>query len=217
MLAEPHGLRIAVDGQVVNRERLHRAFLRQLREAGNREDLTLARRQCAARAVNEAGAGEFRAISSRNPVGDTSRSRHAPRASSIALLAIGSVWRESLVDGLAAFGGNRFARSALRASFRERSCWSGSPKRLQRLPRYFDIQAREFLQSRVRDRAVSERVRPRNEHVRVHRSIYGRSASKPHRAQHVLEQHLEEEYGGDAAEQQAHEIGVAKFIAEANG
>src|SRR5512132_4589597 len=68
----------------------------------------------------------------------------------------------------------------------------------------------------ARSRGLGE-SRTRNKQVRVHRSIYGRSASKPHRAQHVLEQHLEEEYGGDAAEQQAHEIGVAKFIAEAKG
>jgi hypothetical protein len=34
MLAEPHGLRIAIDGQVANRERLHRAFLSRRREVG---------------------------------------------------------------------------------------------------------------------------------------------------------------------------------------
>ena len=46
--------------------------------------------------------------------------------------------------------------------------------------------------------------------------MWASSASKPDDAQHVLEQHLEEEHGGDAAEQQAHEVGVPVFVAEAD-
>src|SRR5512134_1295664 len=43
------------------------------------------------------------------------------------------------------------------------------------------------------------------------------SRSESRHAQYVLEQHLEEEHGGDAAEQQPHEIGISGVVAEADG